>query len=35
MLINFTSTYSPTVSLARFSRPRNASVDGNTAQVRP
>jgi hypothetical protein len=35
MLINFTSTYSPTVSLARFARPRNASVDGTTTQVSP
>lgn len=35
MLVNFTNTYSPTVSLARFARPRNASVDNVTVQVRP
>ena len=35
MLVNFTSTYSPTLALARFARPRNASVDGTVTQVSP
>ncbi|HEX5754656.1 MAG TPA: hypothetical protein VFZ09_51205 [Archangium sp.] len=33
--VNRPESPSPTVSLARFARPRNASVDGNTVQVRP
>ncbi|HEY0094938.1 MAG TPA: hypothetical protein VGB96_11455 [Archangium sp.] len=35
MLVNFTSTYSPTVSLARFTRPRNATVGNGGVQVQP
>ncbi|KFA87058.1 hypothetical protein [Archangium violaceum] len=35
MLVNFTSTYSPVMSLARFARPRNASVDGSVTHVSP
>lgn len=35
MLVNFTSTYSPTVSLTRFTRPRNATVGNGGVQVQP
>ena len=35
MLINSTSTYSPSVSLARFTRPRNATVGNGGVNVQP
>ncbi|MFY0571484.1 hypothetical protein ACN28E_47695 [Archangium lansingense] len=35
MLVNFTKTYSPSVSLARFIRPRNATVGDKTVNVQP